>query len=142
MNLKLTASAITSSMPEMRSGLTAAGGRNSASARLATGTDDGQVEPMHLRECGACRVRYDAFSAWLEEVRTDATNEADGYFPPERLGVQQQQIFRRLEALERPARVIAFPRQGQPTAIARRGPQRWIAAAAAAGAGGAACASA
>ena len=37
MNLKLTASAITSSMPEMRSGLTPAGGRNSASA-LATGS--------------------------------------------------------------------------------------------------------
>src|SRR5438034_5677640 len=35
MNLKATASAITSSIPEIRSGSTAAGGRNSCNARLA-----------------------------------------------------------------------------------------------------------
>jgi hypothetical protein len=104
------------------------------SARLATGTDDyPAVAPTHLRECGDCRLRYDAYGSWLDDLRTDATSEADAYFPAERLAAQQQQIFRRLEALERPARVIAFPRQSRPTAMARRGPQRWIAAAAAAG---------
>ena len=39
-----------------------------------------------------------------------AIDEADEVFPAERLGAQQAQIVRRLEALERPARVIAFPR--------------------------------
>jgi hypothetical protein len=103
------------------------------SARLATGTDGDPVELSHLRECGACRVRYEAYSSWLDDVRSDALDEADEAFPAERLATQQQQILRRLETLERPARVIAFPRQSQPTAVARRGPQRWIAAAAAAG---------
>jgi hypothetical protein len=41
--------------------------------------------------------------------------------------------LRRLEALERPARVIAFPKYAQPVSTTRSGPQRWIAAAAAAG---------
>ena len=35
--------------------------------------------------------------------------EADEGFPAERLAAQHAQIFRRLEAAERPARVIAFP---------------------------------
>ena len=87
----------------------------------------------HLAGCSHCRARYDAFSGWMQGLRTDALTEADEQFPPERLAAQQNQIFRRLEALERPARVIAFPRFTRPTAVARRGPQRWIAAGVAAG---------
>jgi hypothetical protein len=87
----------------------------------------------HVEECPQCRARYEAFSDALADVRTDAIAEADDLFPPERLAVQHAQIVRRLEAIERPARVIAFPRFSQPAVTARRGPQRWIAAAAAAG---------
>ena len=46
--------------------------------------------------------------------RDDALAEADDVFPAERLAAQQAQILRRLEALERPARVIAFPKLPQP----------------------------
>jgi hypothetical protein len=87
----------------------------------------------HLTACSHCRARYDAFSGWMQGLRTDALTEADELFPAERLAAQQNQIFRRLEALERPGRVIAFPRFAQPTAVVRRGPQRWIAAGVAAG---------
>ncbi len=45
---------------------------------------------------------------------TDAAAEVDELFPPERLAAQHAQIFRRLEAAERPARVIAFPKFAQP----------------------------
>jgi hypothetical protein len=95
--------------------------------------DDPHAGDAHLHACGACQARYDDLSAWLGDIREDAIDEADELVPPDRLAAQQAQIFRRLEALERPARVIAFPRFSQPTAVVRRGPQRWIAAAAAAG---------
>jgi len=87
----------------------------------------------HVGECTQCRARYDAFADWLADARADAIGEAEEVFPPERLAAQHAQILRRLEALDRPARVIAFPRFSQGTVAARRGPQRWIAAAAAAG---------
>jgi hypothetical protein len=87
----------------------------------------------HLESCAACRARYDAFTDWLADARVDAIAAADEVFPAERLASQQSQILRRLEVLERPARVIAFPKYAQPVAINRSGPQRWIAAAAAAG---------
>jgi hypothetical protein len=107
------------------------------SARAAGATDQtpgGEgPEDAHVGECAQCRARYDGFSEWLSDIRAEAIGEADDLFPPERLAVQHAQIVRRLEALERPARVIAFPRFPQTAATARRGPQRWIAAAAAAG---------
>ena len=87
----------------------------------------------HVDLCGQCRARYDALAGWLADTRDDAIGEADDVFTPERLAGQQAQILRRLEALERPARVIAFPRLPQPTSVPRRGPQRWIAAGVAAG---------
>ena len=71
-------------------------------------------EEAHLRSCAECRARYDAFAGWLDDARADAIDEADEVFPAERLAAQQAQILRRLEALERPARVIAFPRFRQP----------------------------
>ncbi len=86
----------------------------------------------HIRSCSQCRARYDAFAIWLEDARAEAVNDADAVFSAERLATQQAQILRRLEALERPGRVLAFPRVPHATATVRRGPQRWIAAAAAA----------
>ena len=99
----------------------------------AEGNDADPQAAAHLAECAHCRARFAAFAEWLVQTREDAFAEADDAFPPERLAAQQAQILRRLEALERPARVIAFPRFTQPTSAARRGPQRWVAAAAAAG---------
>jgi hypothetical protein len=87
----------------------------------------------HLADCAHCRARYVALASWADGLRTDAHAEADEAFSRERLAAQQSQIFRRLEAMERPARVIAFPRLGRAAISGRSGAQRWIGAAAAAG---------
>jgi hypothetical protein len=87
----------------------------------------------HLADCAQCRSRYAAFTSWLDRMQSDAIGEADEAFPPERLAMQQAQIMRRLEGLERPARVIAFPRFSRPATSAPGHAQRWVAAAAAAG---------
>ena len=91
------------------------------------------IDESHLAQCAECRVRFDAFSAWMHDLRTDSIAEADEAFPAERLALQQAQIFRRIETSERPARVIAFPKYpvnaaGQPSRL-----HRWIAMSAAAG---------
>jgi hypothetical protein len=91
-----------------------------------------QAHP-HLASCPACRTRFAELSAWLADVQTDAIREADEHFSAERLAAQQALIFRRLEAAERPARVIAFPRFAQPLTSRTSNASRWIAAAAAAG---------
>jgi hypothetical protein len=85
----------------------------------------------HLQECAECRLRFASFSRWLDELRTDAIADVDEAVPAERLAAQQSQILRRLEAAERPARVIAFPKHpvAAPRPLAVR---RWIAGAAAA----------
>jgi hypothetical protein len=100
------------------------------SAATASG---GPANDTHLTSCAQCRSRYAAFSSWLEGLREEARVEADDVFPAERLAAQQAQVFRRLEAMERPARVIAFPRFSRPTASTQGNAQRWVAAAAAAG---------
>ena len=87
----------------------------------------------HLESCAACRARFNELSSWLETLCADATDEADENFSPERLKTQHAQIFRRLEAAVRPARVIAFPRFAQPLTSRTSHASRWIAAAAAAG---------
>jgi hypothetical protein len=99
-----------------------------AGASVTAGASD-----PHLASCGECRVRYDAFASWMEEIRTDARLEADEIFTPERLAAQQAVITRRLEAAERPARVIAFPKFSSSTTGRSAPVRRWIAAAAAAG---------
>ena len=91
-----------------------------------------QAHP-HLASCPACRTRFAELSGWLADVQTDAITEADELFSAERLAAQQALIFRRLEAAERPARVIAFPRFAQPLTSRTSNASRWIAAAAAAG---------
>jgi len=87
----------------------------------------------HLTGCGQCRSRYAAMAAWADGLRADAHAEADDVFTPERLSAQQASISRRLEAMERPARVILFPRFGRAVGSSRSNAQRWIGAAAAAG---------
>ena len=87
----------------------------------------------HLGVCTTCRTRFSLFAEWLEALRADAAAEVDDAFPPERLAAQHAQIFRRIEAAERPARVIAFPRVPVPAAARPSTASRWIAAAAAAG---------
>jgi len=98
------------------------------------GVADGEpVSDPHLSTCALCQTRYAAFTDWLERMHDDARDEAEEAFPPERMAAQQAQVMRRLEALERPARVIMFPRFGRPTTSTQGHAQRWIAAAAAAG---------
>jgi hypothetical protein len=95
---------------------------------------DGQpASHAHLSACAACRARYASFADWLDRMRDDARAEADEAFPQERLAMQQAQVMRRLETLERPARVIAFPRFARPVTSTQGNAQRWVAAAAAAG---------
>ncbi len=87
----------------------------------------------HLDACAECRSRYAGFTGWLDRIHDDGVGEAEEAFPPERLAAQQAQVMRRLEALERPARVIAFPRFSRPVTSTQGHAQRWIAGAAAAG---------
>lgn len=103
------------------------------SARTAGGAQESdRPAEGHLRKCADCRARYTSFAGWLDGVRTDAHAEADEVFNRDRLATQQTQIFRRLESLEHPARVIAFPKFARPVAIQSSG-RRWTAAAAAVG---------
>ena len=95
--------------------------------------DGAQPSHPHLQVCAGCRSRFASFVSWLTDVRTDAVAQVDELFPPERLAAQHAQIFRRLEAAERPARVIAFPKFTQPLTSRSSHGSRWIAAAAAAG---------
>lgn len=102
-------------------------------AGRVTGDGGGHRSETHLLACAECQNRYAAFSGWLDGVRSDARAEADEAFTADRLAVQHSQINRRLEALEHPARVIAFPRFTRPIASRAGHRQRWVAGAAAAG---------
>jgi hypothetical protein len=76
------------------------------------------------------------WSRWLEDVRTTGIEAADAAFPPDRLAVQQAQILRKLEQLDQPSRVIAFPgppRQAPWESAARGVAPAWVGIAAAAG---------
>jgi len=95
--------------------------------------ETGVTSHPHLAECASCRDRMDAFAGWMEQVRVEAVTEADEAFPAERLAAQHAHILRRLEAAERPARVIAFPSFSRPLSTGTSHARRWIAAAAAAG---------
>ena len=87
----------------------------------------------HLQSCAACRARLVALDNWLGDLRADAIDEADDAFAVERLAAQQSQVFRRLEAAERPARVITFPKFARPLTASSSHVRRWVTAAAAAG---------
>jgi hypothetical protein len=95
----------------------------------------GGQRPPHLDRCDLCAERALAISRWMDEVQLDATETADAVFTPEHLAAQQSQILRRLEQLDSPARVIAFPsasRTGR-EAGGRRVSASWVGVAAAAG---------
>ena len=108
---------------------------DAALAAIWTRTNAGQSgdHDAHLDQCAECRVRFDAFTAWMDEIASNASLEADAAFPAERLAAQQASVLRRLEAAERPARVIAFPKYSGEARIQTAPVRRWIAAAAAAG---------
>jgi hypothetical protein len=92
--------------------------------------------PQHLDRCDICAERAVALARWMDEVQTDATDMTDEIFSPERLHAQQQQVLRRLEQLDQPARVIAFPaasRADNNGATGRRVAVSWVGVAAAAG---------
>lgn len=109
---------------------------DAALAELWTATAAGSREVItdpHLERCAECRVRFSAFGSWMNDVRDDAVTEAELAFPAERLAAQQAQILKRLEASERPARVIVFPKFPG-TNISHRSPMtRWVATGVAAG---------
>jgi hypothetical protein len=69
--------------------------------------------PPHLDRCEICLTRVVELTRWLDDVRDAAVQEADAAFPPERLAAQHAQIFRRLEHLDRPTRLLAFPGASQ-----------------------------
>ena len=92
--------------------------------------------PAHLEQCDECSRRAREVGLWLTDLRAEALAAADEAFPPERLAIQQSQIMRRLEQLDAPPRVIAFPAQavGAPrTDTGRRVAPAWVGVAAAAG---------
>jgi hypothetical protein len=90
----------------------------------------------HLTDCASCGARYTDLAVFMDTLRREGDAEADAFFTPERLRVQQQHIARRIAILGRPARVLSFPgrivRRTINASTARSAP-RWIAAAAAAG---------
>jgi hypothetical protein len=87
----------------------------------------------HLDVCARCRARFDAFDHWVLGVGEELREEADHLLTPERLAAQQAQIARRLEGLERPARVIAFPKAARAVIGGHSHVRRWVTVAAAAG---------
>jgi hypothetical protein len=87
----------------------------------------------HLEGCATCRARYAEFDTWVLGLGDALRAEADEAFPAERLAVQQAQIARRLETLERPARVIAFPKAARAVISGHSHVRRWVTVAAAAG---------
>ena len=92
--------------------------------------------PAHLEQCDDCSRRARELGLWLSDLRAEALAAADEVFPAERLAMQQAQIMRRLEQLDAPPRVIAFPAQavGAPrTDTGRRVAPAWVGVAAAAG---------
>jgi hypothetical protein len=92
--------------------------------------------PAHLDRCDLCAERALWLNRSLSAVRQAAVEAADEAFSAERLAAQQAQIFRRLEQLDEPSRVIAFPHVSLPVpreTARRRVAPAWIGVAAAAG---------
>ncbi len=96
------------------------------------------ARPAHLEQCDECSRRARDLGLWLGDVRAEALAAADEAFPAERLALQHSQIMRRLEQLDAPPRVIAFPAHTDADAMPRSGGGRrvapaWVGVAAAAG---------
>ena len=74
-------------------------------------------EPLAIRTsstCAECRSRYATFTGWLDRIHDDALPKPTTHSRQSGWPAQQAQVMRRLEALERPARVIVFPRFARP----------------------------
>lgn len=68
------------------------------------------ARPAHLDNCDACAERALDMARWLEQTKQLGAETADAIFTPERLAAQQSQIMSRLEQLDRPSKLLAFPR--------------------------------
>ena len=102
-------------------------------ARLWTqGLEGGTAVHPHLDACAVCRARLDGFGRWLGEIGDVIRDDADEALSAERLAAQQAQIARRLEALDRPARVLAFPKAAHAVINGHSNVRRWVTVAAAA----------
>ncbi|HEX9365123.1 MAG TPA: hypothetical protein VF921_00765 [Vicinamibacterales bacterium] len=102
-------------------------------ARLWSSSQPDGRRHAHLDACAGCRARFAAFDAWAIDIGETLRAEADEAFPAERLAAQQAQIARRLETLERPARVIVFPKAARAVISGHSHVRRWVTVAAAAG---------
>ena len=109
------------------------GGHLSESA-LITAVMTGD-RPAHFDRCDLCAERAVELGRWLDAVKTTGSDAAEAAFSSERLAAQQAQIMRRLEQLDEPARVIAFPSQSRlhRESTGRRVAAGWLGVAAAAG---------
>ena len=87
----------------------------------------------HFERCASCRARFEAFDEWLTGVGDELRDEADAAFSSEQLAAQQAHVLRRLEAMDRPARVIAFPKAARAVMSGSSHVRRWVTVAAAAG---------
>jgi hypothetical protein len=87
----------------------------------------------HLEGCATCRARFEEFDRWVMGLGSDIRADADRTMTSERLSAQQAQIARRLEALEKPARVLAFPKAARAVISGNSHARRWVTVAAAAG---------
>lgn len=93
--------------------------------------------PAHLDQCDICADRAIDLARWLDDTRQLGIESADSVFTPERLAAQQSQIMRKLEQLDRPSRLLSFPRVAAQMQIAdtqmpvRHSTAPWIAVAAA-----------
>jgi hypothetical protein len=94
--------------------------------------DSGSAAHPHLAACADCRARLDGFDRWLGDIGAVIRDDADEALTPERLAAQQAQIARRLEAIDRPARVIAFPNAARAVIGGHSNVRRWVTVAAAA----------
>jgi hypothetical protein len=90
-------------------------------------------EHPHLEGCASCRARFEEFDRWVVGLGSEIRAEADRAMTAERLSAQQAQIARRLEALDRPARVLAFPKAARAMISGNSHARRWVTVAAAAG---------
>ncbi len=96
------------------------------------------ARPPHLDACDACAERALEMARWLEQTKQLGAESVDAVFTTERLAAQQSQIMSRLEQLDRPSKLLAFPRTTAPATVsefqmAPRPPHigAWIAVAAA-----------
>ena len=87
----------------------------------------------HIERCESCRARYDAYAEWLTGIGDQLRDDADAAFSAEQLAAQQAHVLRRLEAMDRPTRVIAFPKAARAVMSGSSHVRRWVMVAAAAG---------